>query len=60
TYCRDATLGWRGLTLDGRTAELSLTEWRNPEPEKAIREIRLTAPADGALALVGLTMLSGL
>lgn len=57
TYCRNATLGWRGLTLDGRTVELSLTEWRNPNPTLAIREIRLTAPADGALALVGLTAL---
>lgn len=57
TYCCNATLGWRGLTLDGRTAELSLTEWRNPKPEQAIREIRLTAPADGGLALVGLTAL---
>ena len=60
TYCRDATLGWRGLTLDGRTAELSLTEWRNPKPTSGIREIRLSAPVDGALALMGLTILSGL
>ena len=57
TYCRNATLGWRGLTLDGRTVELSLTEWRNPNPTVAIREVRLSAPADGALALVGLTAL---
>ena len=59
TYCRDCTLGWRGLTLDGRTTELSLLEWPNPQPGKAIREIRLVAPADGALALVGLTALQG-
>jgi hypothetical protein len=57
SYCRDTTLGWRGLTLDGRTAELCLTEWRNPKPNVAIREIRLVAPPNEALALFGLTAL---
>jgi hypothetical protein len=57
SYCRNATLGWRGLTLDGRTAELCLTEWKNPKPDVSIREIQVTAPPDEALALFGLTVL---
>lgn len=57
SYCRNCTLGWRGLTLGKRTVELSLTEWRNPKPTTRIHEIRLTAPSSEALALVGLTLL---